>query len=171
MPLRGCSRSSPSSANCCLRPTDVSAPAAAVCVTRSNPQTSYSTSIFLRNVTSSKRLKQLAELYGPAEWGALGAEAIAAAGDLVEVDLMYFQVRKGRFCVQRHPRACCWRPGSHLVLAARWEQIGAAAAFDQQGHTAHRQLGSWLCVEQVLQQRVRLWSFFVNSSGRGITTH
>jgi hypothetical protein len=55
-------------------------------------QTSYSTSLFMRNVTSRNRLKELAQLYGPDEWDALGAEAVAKAGDLVEVDLMYLQV-------------------------------------------------------------------------------
>lgn len=46
----------------------------------------------MKNVTSKKRLRQLAELYGSDEWEPLGAEAIAAAGDLIEVDLMYLQV-------------------------------------------------------------------------------
>jgi len=54
-------------------------------------QTSYSTTLFMKNVTSKKRLRQLAELYGADEWEPLGAEAIAAAGDLIEVDLMYLQ--------------------------------------------------------------------------------
>lgn len=44
-------------------------------------------------MTSKERLQQLAELYGPEQWQTLGADAIAAAGDLVEVDLMYLQVR------------------------------------------------------------------------------
>jgi len=54
-------------------------------------QTAYSTVIFFRNVTSKHRLRQLEELYGSSEWEPLGTEAIAAAGDLVEVDLMYMQ--------------------------------------------------------------------------------
>jgi len=56
-------------------------------------QASYSTALFFRNVTSKTRLKELAQLYGSSEWEPLGAEAIAAAGDLVEVDLTYLQVR------------------------------------------------------------------------------
>jgi hypothetical protein len=43
-------------------------------------------------VTSKKRLNQLKELYGAAEWDALNAGPIAEAGDLVEVDLTYIQV-------------------------------------------------------------------------------
>lgn len=46
----------------------------------------------MRNVTSKKRLKDLSHLYGHKEWKHLGAEEIAAAGDLIEVDLMYLQV-------------------------------------------------------------------------------
>ena len=54
-------------------------------------QTAYSTTLFLRNVTSNQRLAELRNLYGAAEWVKLGANAIAARGDLVEVDLMYTQ--------------------------------------------------------------------------------
>lgn len=61
-------------------------------------QTAYSTVIFLRNVTARSRLGELKALYGKGEWDDINnnqprtMEKMAEDGDLVEVDLTFYQV-------------------------------------------------------------------------------
>jgi hypothetical protein len=75
-------------------------------------QTGYSTTLFLKNVTSKRRLKALKELYGAEEWDALDAERIAEDGDLVEVDLTFYQVRTCINCFE--VTGCCKSPTREL---------------------------------------------------------
>lgn len=95
-------------------------------------QTAYASVLFLKNVTRSAapgRLADLQALYG-AEWQA-DWTTIAAAGNLVEVDLTYVQGM-----MSSRPDQAWWNVAAHGLFAARTEAVPCKASLAKKGGDA-----------------------------------